>query len=136
MSFLKRKKAEPAPPPPPTPVVEEVTGQQYALKLAYMARSSDGLRMTGNPAVVQMLPQIVEPLSDTPIEIIEPLPLEYSDATPAVERFNEMQQWVLARRDLGPIAQHALYALQMTDAHDVTVYTFFSCLLHGATNTS
>jgi len=58
MSFLKRKKAEPAPPPPPTPVVEEVTGQQYALKLAYMARSRDGLRMTGNPAVLQVIPQI------------------------------------------------------------------------------
>ena len=135
MSFLKRKKAE-SPPPPPTPMVEEVTGQQYALKLAYMARSSDGLRMGTDPAVFKMLPQIVEPLSDTPIEIIEPLPLEYSDATPAVERFNEMQQWVLARRDLGPIARHALYVLEMTDALDMTVDTFFSGLLHGETDTS
>ena len=135
MSFLKRKKAE-SPPPPPTPMVEEVTGQQYALKLAYMARSSDGLRMGTDPGVFKMLPQIVEPLSDTPIEIIEPLPLEYSDATPAVERFNEMQQWVLARRDLGPIARHALYVLEMTDALDMTVDTFFSGLLHGETDTS
>ena len=135
MTFLKRKKAE-SPPPPPTPMVEEVTGQQYALKLAYMARSSDGLRMGTDPAVFKMLPQIVEPLSDTPIEIIEPLPLEYSDATPAVERFNEMQQWVLARRDLGPIARHALYVLEMTDALDMTVDTFFSGLLHGETDTS
>src|SRR5437773_6820760 len=115
MSFLKRKKAE-SPPPPPTPMVEEVTGQQYALKLAYMARSSDGLRMANDPAVVRVLPQIVEPLSDTPIENIEPLPLEYSDAAPAVERFNEMQQWVLARRDLGPIARLALYVLELTAA--------------------
>jgi len=136
MSFLKRKKAEPAPPPPPTPMVEEITGQQYALKLAYMARSSDGLRMANDPAVVRMLPQIVEPLSETPIEVIEPLPLEYSDATPALERFNEMQQWVLSRRDLGPIARHALYVLEVTDALDMTVDTFFCGLLHGETDTS
>ena len=136
MSFLKRKKAEPPPPPPPTPMVEEITGQQYALKLAYMARSSDGLRLSNDPAVLRILPQIVEPLSDTPIEIIEPLPLEYSDATPAVERFNEMQQWVLARRDLGPIARHALYVLEMTDALDMTVDTFYSGMLHGETDTS
>jgi len=136
MSFLKRKKAEPPPPPPPTPIVEEITGQQYALKLAYMARSSDGLRMTNDPAVLNVLPQIVGPLSETPIEIIGPLPLEYSDATPAVERFNEMQQWVLARRDLGPIARHALYVLEMTDALDMTVDTFFAGLLHGETDTS
>ena len=51
MSFLKRKKSEPPPPPPPTPIVEEITGQQYALKLAYMARSSDGLRLTNDPSV-------------------------------------------------------------------------------------
>jgi hypothetical protein len=136
MSFLKRKRSEPPPPPPPTPIVEEVTGQQYALKLAYMARSSDGLRLTNDPAVTRILPQIVEPLSNTPIEIIEPLPLEYSDATPAVERFNEMQQWVLARRDVGPIARHALYVLEMTDALDMTVDTFFVGLLHGETDTS
>jgi len=136
MSFLKRKKSEAPPPPPPTPVVEEITGQQYALKLAYLARSSDGLRLTNDPSVLRTLPQIVEPLSDTPIEIIEPLPLEYSDATPAIERFNEMQQWVLARRDVGPIARHALYVLEMTDALDMTVDTFFVGLLHGETDTS
>src|SRR5438093_8061315 len=101
-----------------------------------MARSSAGLRMGTDPGGFKTLPQIVEPLSDTPIEIIEPLPLEYSDATPAVERFNEMQQWVLARRELGPIARHALYVLEMTDALDMTVDTFFSGLLHGETDTS
>jgi tRNA A37 threonylcarbamoyladenosine synthetase subunit TsaC/SUA5/YrdC len=67
MSFLRRKKEEQAPPPPPTPVLEEITGQQYVLKLAFLGRSSDGLRMSSDPAVLQLLPQIVEPLSMTPI---------------------------------------------------------------------
>jgi hypothetical protein len=136
MSFLRRKKTEAPPPPPPTPVIEEVTASQYALKLAFMGRSSDGLRMANDPSVLRILPTIVEPLSQTPIEVVEPLPLEYSDAAPTVERFNEMQQWVLARRDLGPIGRHALYLLELTDALDMTVDTFFCGLLHGETDTS
>jgi hypothetical protein len=138
MSFLKRKKDEPAqpPPPPPTPFLEEITAQEYVLKLAFLGRSSDGLRMSSDPAVLGLLPQIVEPLSMTPVEIIPPLPLEYSDATPDVERFNDMQQWVLARRDLGPIARHGLYVLEVTDALDMTVDTFLCGLLHGETDTS
>jgi hypothetical protein len=136
MSFLRRKKNEPAPPPPPTPVQEEVTAQEYLLRLAYVARSSDGLRLPADPSVAAAIPGIVEPLSQTTVEVIGPLPLEYSDASPAIERFNELQQWVLARRDVSPIGRHGLYVLEMTDALDMTVDTFASGLLHGDTDTS
>ena len=40
MSFLRRKKSEPSAPPPPVPVHEEVTAQEYILRLereAFMA---------------------------------------------------------------------------------------------------
>ena len=77
---------------------------------------------------------IVEPLASTPVEVIEPLPMEYTDAAPNMERSNEMQQWVLARREIGPIGRHALYVLEMTDALDMTVDTFYSGLLHGETD--
>jgi hypothetical protein len=137
MSFLRRKKKEDAaPPPPPSPVFEDVAAQQYQLKLSFVARSSDGLRMQADPAVRASLPGIVEPLASTQIEVIEPLPMEYSDAAPTMERFNEMQQWVLARRDLGPIGRHALYVLEATDALDMTVDTFVCALLHGEVDTS
>ena len=136
MSFLRRKKSEPAPPPPPTPVHEEVTAQEYLLRLAYVARSSDGLRLAADPSVAAAIPAIVEPLSQTPVEVVGPLPLEYSDASPAMERFNELQQWVLARRDESPIVRHGLYVLEMTDALDMTVDTFACGLLHGDTDTS
>jgi hypothetical protein len=135
MSFLRRKK-QPEAPPPPAPVLEEISARQYALKLSFIAKSSDGLRLAADPNANRALPGIVEPLSQTPIEVIEPLPLEYSDAAPAIERFNEMQQWVLARRELGPIGRHALYVLELTDAVDMTVDTFFCGLLHGETDTS
>jgi hypothetical protein len=137
MSFLRRKtRDEPEPPAPPQPVQEEIAAQQYTLKLTFMARSSDGLRMQADPAVRGMLPGVVEPLAKGPVDLIEPLPLEYSDAAPTIERFTEMQQWVLARRELGPIARHGLYILESTDALDMTVDTFVCALLHGDTDTS
>jgi hypothetical protein len=136
MSFLRRKKQEAEPPPPPTPVHEEVTAQEYSLRLSFVARSSDGLRLPADPRVASAIPGIVEPLSHTPVDIVEPLPLEYADASPALERFNEVQQWVLARRDVGPIARHGLYVLELTDALDMTVDTFYCGLLHGETDTS
>lgn len=115
---------------------EDVSAQQYALKLNYLARSSEGLRMQADPAVRGLLPSIVEPLATTSVETVEPLPLEYSDAAPTMERFNEMQQWVLARRELGPIGRHGLYVLESTDALDMSVDTFFCALLHGDVDTS
>ena len=136
MSFLKRKKPDAAPPPPPTPVQEEVIAQEYQLRIALMARSSDGLRLPADPRVVASLASIVEPLSQTTVETIPPLPLEYSDAAPTFERYNEVQQWVLARRDVTPIGRHGLYVLEMTDALDMTVDTFLCGLLHGDTDTS
>jgi hypothetical protein len=136
MSFLKRKKPDAAPPPPPTPVQEEVVAQEYQLRIALMARSSDGLRLPADPRVVASLASIVEPLSQTTVETIPPLPLEYSDAAPTFERYNEVQQWVLARRDVTPIGRHGLYVLEMTDALDMTVDTFLCGLLHGDTDTS
>lgn len=136
MSFLRRKKQESAPPPPPSPAFEDVSAQQYAVKINFLARSSDGLRMQADPSVQRALPGIVEPLASTPVEMIEPLPLEYSDAAPALERFNEMQQWVLARREVSPIGRHALYVLESTDALDMTVDTFYCALLHGEVDTS
>jgi hypothetical protein len=137
MSFLRRKKSpETAAPPPPTPMQEEVTAQEYLLRLSFVARSSDGLRLPADPAVAAAIPAIVEPLSSTTVETIDPLPLEYSDASPAIERFNEVQQWVLARRDVSPIGRHGLYVLEMTDALDMTVDTFACGLLHGDVDTS
>jgi len=136
MSFLRRKKEQAPTPPPPTPVQEEVKAQEYGLRISLVARSSDGLRLQAAPAVAAAIPGIVEPLSQTSVETIAPLPLEFSDASPAIERFNEVQQWVLARREVSPIGRHGLYVLEMTDALDMTVDTFSCGLLHGEIDTS
>jgi hypothetical protein len=135
MSFLRRNKKQESP-PPPSPMQEDVSAQQYSLKLAFLARSSDGLRMQPDPQLRSILVSIVEPLTETPVDVVDPLPIEFTDAAPNVERFTEMQQWVLARRELGPIARHGLYVLEQTDALDMTVDTFYCALLHGETDTS
>ncbi|MEO8510954.1 MAG: zinc ribbon domain-containing protein [Chloroflexota bacterium] len=136
MSFLRRKKPPDAAPPPVEAVYEDISAQSYALKLNFIAKSSDGLRLPPDPRTATSLPGIVEPLSQTPVEVVEPLPLEYSDAAPAIERFTEVQQWVLARRGIGPIGRHGLYVLEITDALDMTVDTFICGLLHGEIDTS
>jgi hypothetical protein len=136
MSFLRRnRKKEEAPPPPPTPVQEEVTAQQFSLKLAFLARSSDGLRMPGDPKIRATLPAVVQPLAMTPVEVLEPVGHELANAAPNIERLPDLQQWITARAAVSPVGQHALYILETTDAVDMTVDTFFCALLHGETDT-
>jgi hypothetical protein len=135
MSFLRRRKQEVEPPPPPTPYIEEVTAQEYSLKLAFLARSSDGLRLPADPRMKTMLPDVVEPLALGPVEVVEPVSHELAEAAPTVERIPELQQWIEARSALSPIARHALYVLESTDAVDMTVDSLAIALLHGETDT-
>lgn len=136
MSFLRRKRQAPEPLPAPEPMIEEITAQEYSLRLALVGRSSDGLRLRADPSIAGSIAAIMEPLSQTPVETIPPLPIELSEASPAVERLNELEQWILARRDFGPIGRHGLWVLELTDALDMTVDTFYCALLHGDTDTS
>jgi hypothetical protein len=136
MSFLRRRKPEVEPPPPPTPYIEEITAQEYSLKLAFLARSSDGLRLPADPRMKTMLPSVVEPLAEGPVEVIEPVSHELAEAAPTIERIPELQQWIQARSALSPIALHALYVLESTDSVDMTVDSLAIALLHGETDTS
>ena len=138
MSFLRRNRnrADAPPPPPPTPMHEEISAQQFSLKLTYQARSSDGLRLPADPGMQSMLPGVVEPLAISPVEVIEPVGQELADAAPSIERLPQLQQWIEARSHVSPVARHALYLLESTDALDMTVDTFVCALLHGETETS
>ena len=51
-------------------------------------------------------------IAKSDIEVIEPLPIEYSQATPAIVRPSEAMQWLNAHHTLSPIARHALVVLE------------------------
>lgn len=131
MPFLKRTRA-PEPTPPPTPLHPEAPGQQYAVKIHLLARSSDPVRLRGTDAN-RAIPGIVERLSTEPVEVLEPLPLELTDAAPTLERVEDLELWLRARRSATPISRHALYVLESVDALDMTVDTFTCGLLSGST---
>ena len=137
MAFLRRKKEkQDERPAPPIAVQEEVTAQQFSVKLAYLARSSDGLRMPADPRMLALLPSVVEPLAVGPVEVLEPVSNELAEAAPNIERIPQLEQWIAARANTSPIAHHALHVLESTDAIDMTVDTFVCALLHGETDTS
>jgi hypothetical protein len=137
MSFLRRNRNKDGePPPPPTPFQEEVSAQQFSLTLAFLARSSDGLRLPADPRMQSILPEVVGPLALSPVEVLEPVSHELANAAPSIERLPQLQQWIAARSTVSPIALHALYLLEATDALDMTVDTFVCALLHGEIDTS
>ena len=89
LEFLKRKNAAeptPAAPAKSTPssitLPEEVIAQEYQLKLYYAGKSSEGVRMRTGPNAMAELPSMLHGLAKSEIEIVEPLPIEFSQATP------------------------------------------------------
>jgi hypothetical protein len=120
----------------PAPEPEEIEAEDFSLRIHYGAKSSDGVRMKPRPGATEDLPNMLAGLIDGAIEVVEPLPLEYSEASPAIERPNEAMQWLNAHHDLSPITLHALVVLETLDALDLAFDTFACALVDGETDTS
>jgi hypothetical protein len=144
LDFLKRRNAsEPDPPqaaaPGPTGSVmlpEEVVAQDFQLKLYYAGKTSEGVRMNAGPQAMAELPSMLAGLANSDIEVVEPLPIEFSQATPTIARPSEAMQWLNAHHIHSPITRHALVVLESIDAVDLAFDTFVSSLLDGETDTS
>jgi hypothetical protein len=144
LDFLKRKKDDdPAQPSHPTaattgPAVlpEEVVAQDFQLKLYYAGKTSEGVRMRTGPNAMAELPSMLVGLAKSGIEVIEPLPIEFSQATPTISRPSEAMQWLNAHHVHSPIARHALVVLESIDAVDLAFDTFVVSLLDGEIDTS
>jgi hypothetical protein len=134
LEFLRRSKSQPAPVSAPEP--EEIEGEDYSLRITYAAKSSDGVRMKARPGAADELPTLLAGIVDGPIEIIEPLPLEYAEASPVIERPNEGMQWLNAHHHLTPVTLHALVVLETLDAIDLAFETLACAMLDGETDTS
>jgi hypothetical protein len=139
LEFLKRKSAEPAPIAPAasgTAMPEEVVAQEYQLKLYYAGKSSEGVRMKGGPRAMDELPLMLSGMAQSEIEVVEPLPIEFSQATPVMSHPSEAMQWLNAHHDNSPITRHALVVLESIDAIDLAFDTFVCALLDGEIDTS
>jgi len=143
LDFLKRKKgdlpgATPAAAASTGSVVlpEEVVAQEYQLKLYYAGKSSEGVRMKTGPGAMGELSSMLVGLAKSEIEVVEPLPIEFSQATPTIARPSEAMQWLNAHHVHSPITRHALVVLESIDAVDLAFDTFVCSLLEGETDTS
>jgi hypothetical protein len=143
LDFLKRKNtAEPEPqaagPAPTGSIVmpEEVVAQDFQLKLYYAGKTSEGVRMKAGPQAMADLPSMLVGLAKSEIELVEPLPIEFSQATPTIARPSEAMQWLNAHHIHSPITRHAPVVLESIDAVDLAFDTFVCSMLDGEVDTS
>ena len=140
LDFLKRKGGDPTPSTGASiasnSMSEEVTAQEYQLKLYYAGKSSEGVRMKAGPRALSELPSMLIGLALSEVEVVEPLPIEFGQATPNIVRPSEAMQWLNAHHEQGPITRHALVVLESIDAIDLAFDTFVCALLDGEVDTS
>ncbi len=115
---------------------EEVVAQEFQLKLYYAGKTSEGVRMRTGPNAMAELPSMLVGLAKSEIEVIEPLPIEFSQATPTISRPSEAMQWLNAHHIHSPVTRHALVVLESIDAIDLAFDTFVCTLLDGEVDTS
>ncbi len=141
LDFLKRKGAgEPAVVVPAgaafRQLPEEVTAQEFSLKLYYAGKSSEGVRMKAGPNAMIELPSMLAGMARSEIEVVEPLPIEFSGAAPVMAHPSEAMQWLNAHHIHSPVTRHALVVLETLDAIDLAFDTFVCALLDGEVDTS
>ena len=115
---------------------EEIVAQDHHLKLYYAGKSSEGVRMKAGPAAIRELPSMLAGLARSEVEVVEPLQIEFSEATPTIVTPSEAMQWLNAHHAHSPITRHALVVLESIDAVDLAFDTFVSALLEGEVDTS
>jgi hypothetical protein len=115
---------------------EEITAQEFSLKLYYSGKSSEGVRMKAGPNAMAELPSMLAGMAKSEIEVVEPLPIEFSGASPAIARPSEAMQWLNAHHMHSPVTRHALVVLETIDAIDLAFDTFVCALLDGEVDTS
>jgi len=117
-------------------MAEEVAAQDHQLRLYYAGKSSEGVRMGSGPKALAELPRMLQGLAKSDIEVVDPLPIEFSQATPTITRPAEAMQWLNAHHVNSPITRHALVVLESIDAVDLAFDTFACTMLDGEVDTA
>ena len=127
-----RRRRTPAAPPQRVRIpVDQLDVQDLSLKLQYHALTGHGVRTPGDHDVPQRLPDLLAGFNLSPVELIEPLPIDFGDAAPSVIRPEAALQWINAHHGRSPLARHALLIFESLDAIDLAYETFAVALLYG-----
>jgi hypothetical protein len=132
LPFLSRRRKKPVSPPARVmlaPDQLELDGQ--SLSLQYRALSSHGVRMPADHDIPVRLPSLLEGFAQSPVELIEPLPLDFQEAAPSIVRPESALQWINVHHGRSPVARHALLILESLDSIDLAYETFAVALLSG-----
>lgn len=132
--FRKTRKGPPQPYTPP--VLEEISAQDFSLKLSYSAKSSESVRVRTGPAGVAWLMRMLDGYVQTEPELVEPYPVEFGQAAPFIARMPAAAEWLTYHRKRLPVTRHALVVLEAVDAIDLAFDTFACGLLDGTVDTS
>jgi hypothetical protein len=133
--FGKTRKSR-SPEANPPPVLEEVSAQDYTLKLSYSAKSSEGVRVKPGPSAVARLARIIESYVQGDPELVEPYPVELGRAAPFIARMPGAAEWLTYHRKRSPVTRHGLQVLESVDAIDLAFDTLLCGLLDGEVDTS
>jgi hypothetical protein len=143
LEFLRRKGGGPRGPkataleaPALAPLPEEAVAEEHQLRLTFGAKTSNGVRLQGGPHILGALPQMLDGIAMTPVEVVEPRATTLAVASPSIVRTAEATEWLRAHGETGPITRHALYILESLDAIDPAYDTFAVALLDGSVDTS
>jgi hypothetical protein len=120
----------------PQPITEEITAQDYGLKLSYSAKSSEAVRVKTTPGAVARLARMLDGYCQSDSELVEPYPVELGQATPFIARMPGAAAWLTYHRKRLPVTRHALVVLEAVDAIDLAFDTFVCGLLDGNLDTS
>ncbi len=132
LPFLKRSsKRRKAPPMRVQLAPDQLESEEQSLRLQYHALSSHGVRLSAEHDVPVRLPSMLQGFAQTEVELIEPLPLEFQDATPSIVRPEAALHWINVHHGRSPIARHALLMFESVDAIDLAYETFAVALLQG-----
>jgi hypothetical protein len=132
--FGKGRKGPDQPTTPP--ILEDVPAQDFILKLSYSAKSSENVRIKTSPSAVARLARMLDGYSQGEPELVEPYPLEFTQASPFIARMPAAAEWLTYHRKRLPMTRHALVVLESVDAIDLAFDTFVGCLLDGELDTS
>lgn len=136
LSLLRRNKKKQVTEPRRGPLLppDHLEAHEQSLRLQYRAKSSDGIRMAHDDQGPRRLPELLEGIAISAVELIEPVDMDLQDAAPLITRPDEAMRWITAHRDRSAVARHAIQTLQLLDSIDLAYETFAVALLHGETD--